>query len=40
MTHSQCRIHTEDGDLVASFTVAAMVRGFAVPHTGDERSAL
>jgi acyl-CoA thioesterase len=26
MTHSECRIHNEDGALVASFTVDAMVR--------------
>jgi acyl-CoA thioesterase len=31
MTHAQCRVHTEDGRLVASFTVAAMVRAFADP---------
>jgi acyl-CoA thioesterase II len=28
MTHSECRVHDEDGGLVASFTVDAMVRGF------------
>jgi acyl-CoA thioesterase len=41
MTHSTCRVHGEDGDLVASFTVDAMVRGFAgeVPSPED-RTAL
>ena len=29
MTHSECRVYTERGDLLASFTVEAMVRGFA-----------
>lgn len=29
MTHSECRTYTEGGELVASFTVDAMVRGFA-----------
>ncbi|HEX4865483.1 MAG TPA: acyl-CoA thioesterase domain-containing protein [Acidimicrobiales bacterium] len=28
MTHSECRVHGEDGTLLASFTVDAMVRGF------------
>lgn len=27
MTHSECRVHDLDGDLLASFTVDAMVRG-------------
>ena len=36
MTHSECRVHTENGELVASFTVDAMVRGFADPsHSTD-----
>lgn len=41
MTHSECRVHDRSGDLVASFTVDAMVRGFADPdaHT-DDRTAL
>jgi acyl-CoA thioesterase II len=29
MTHSECRVHAEGGDLVASFTVDAMVRPFS-----------
>jgi acyl-CoA thioesterase-2 len=28
MTHAECRVHDEAGDLLASFTVEAMVRGF------------
>lgn len=41
MTHSECRVHDEDGQLVASFTVEAMVRGFADPSRGgDYRSSL
>jgi acyl-CoA thioesterase len=28
MTHSECRVHDEAGDLLASFTVDAMVRAF------------
>lgn len=46
MTHSECRVHDEDGGLVASFTVDAMVRGFAaapgagLPDTYDDRTAL
>jgi acyl-CoA thioesterase II len=41
MTHSACRVHDEDGSLLASFSVDAMVRAFADP-TGpvDERTAL
>ena len=41
MTHSECRVHGEDGALLASFTVEAMVRGFTDP-TGpaDDRTAL
>jgi acyl-CoA thioesterase II len=31
MTHAECRVHDEPGALVASFTVGAMVRGFADP---------
>lgn len=31
MTHSECRTYTEGGELVASFTVDAMVRGFTNP---------
>lgn len=41
MTHAECRVHDEDGMLVASFTVDCMVRGFAGGRAvGDERSAL
>ena len=40
MTHAECRVHDEGGALVASFTVDAMVRGFADPARGDARSAL
>jgi acyl-CoA thioesterase II len=41
MTHSECRVYDEDGDLLASFTVDAMVRGFADPETPvDDRSAM
>ena len=40
MTHSECRVHDEDGQLLASFTVEAMIRG--VPGGGvlDERTGL
>ena len=41
MTHSECRVHTEGGELLASFTVEAMVRPFADgAATLDERTAL
>jgi acyl-CoA thioesterase II len=41
MTHSECRVHDEAGDLLASFTVDAMVRRFRSDTTTvDERSAL
>jgi acyl-CoA thioesterase II len=40
MTHSECRVHDEDGALLASFTVDAMVRAFADPSRGDARTAL
>jgi acyl-CoA thioesterase II len=41
MTHAECRVHDEDGALVASFTVDAMVRGFADPsQSDDDRTAL
>ncbi len=41
MTHSECRVHTEGGDLVASFSVEAMVRPFpGGATTRDERTAL
>ena len=41
MTHSECRVYDEDRSLLASFTVEAMVRGFADPDAGvDDRSAM
>jgi acyl-CoA thioesterase len=35
MTHSTCRVHDEVGDLLASFTVDAMVRSFTGPVPTD-----
>jgi acyl-CoA thioesterase II len=41
MTHSECRVHGKDGELIASFTVEAMVRPFASgAATLDEGTAL
>jgi acyl-CoA thioesterase len=41
MTHAECRVHDEHGDLMASFTVDAMVRAFADPaKTADGRTAM
>ena len=41
MTHSECRVHDLEGDLLASFTVEAMVRPFpAGTGTVDDRTAL
>jgi acyl-CoA thioesterase-2 len=40
MVHSECRVHDEDGALIASFTVDAMVRGFAAGTVVDERRSL
>lgn len=41
MTHSECRVHDEDGLLLASFSVDAMVRPFADPTAPiDERTSL
>jgi len=42
MTHSECRVHGAGGDLVASFTVDAMVRPFPGGDAGarDQRTAL
>ena len=41
MTHAECRVLDEAGSLLASFTVDAMVRGFAGgAAAGDERRAL
>jgi acyl-CoA thioesterase II len=36
MTHSECRVYNEDGDLLASFTVDAMVRRFGDRSTADD----
>jgi len=42
MTHAECRVHEEGGELVASFSVDAMVRPFPAGAVGtmDERTAL
>jgi acyl-CoA thioesterase len=41
MTHSECRVHDEDGAHIASFTVDAMVRAFGDPSPPvDDRTAL
>lgn len=41
MTHAECRVHDEDGALLASFSVDAMVRPFATGTAPmDERRAL
>ncbi len=41
MTHAECRVHAEGGDLLASFTVDAMVRPFpSGDGTRDERRAM
>jgi hypothetical protein len=41
MTHAECRVFDEGGDLLASFTVDAMVRGFADPTAPvDDRTAM
>jgi acyl-CoA thioesterase II len=40
MTHSECRVHNEDGDLLASFSVDAMVRQFQGSGAVDDRTAL
>ena len=40
MTHAECRVYTEEGALVASFTVDAMVRAFADPSKSDARRGL
>jgi acyl-CoA thioesterase len=36
MTRATCRVHDEEGDLVASFSVVAMVRAFAEPATSTD----
>jgi acyl-CoA thioesterase len=41
MTHAECRTYDEDGGLLASFSVDAMVRAFADPSAPvDDRTAL
>ncbi len=41
MTHAECRVHTEGGELAASFSVDAMVRSFPQGDAKrDERSAM
>ena len=40
MTHAECRVHAEDGALLASFSVEAMVRAFPDAAVRDERTAL
>jgi len=40
MTHGDCRVHAEDGALLASFSVEAMVRAFPDAAVRDERTAL
>lgn len=40
MTHSECRVHDEEGGLLASFSVDAMVRRFASDHPVSERTSL
>jgi acyl-CoA thioesterase len=41
MTHAECRVYDEDGGLLASFAVEAMVRNFADRSTeADYRSAM
>jgi acyl-CoA thioesterase-2 len=37
MTHSECRAYEESGGLLASFSVDAMVRGFADGRVGDKQ---
>jgi hypothetical protein len=40
MTHAACRVHAENGALLASFNVDAMVRPFADGDERDGRTAL
>jgi len=40
MTHSECRVYDLEGALLASFTVAAMVRRFSTDRPVDERTSL
>jgi acyl-CoA thioesterase-2 len=40
MTHSECRVHNQAGDLLASFSVDAMVRRFVSDRPADQRTSL
>lgn len=40
MTHSECRVHNQRGDLLASFCVDAMVRRFATDRAVNDRTSL
>ena len=40
MTHSECRVYGVEGDLLASFTVDAMVRRFSSERPVNERTSL
>jgi acyl-CoA thioesterase II len=40
MTHSECRVYDEQGALLASFTVDAMVRGLSPDRQSDDRRSL
>jgi acyl-CoA thioesterase len=40
MTHSSCAVYDEDGVLLASFTVDAMVRAFAPDARPDDRTSM
>jgi len=40
MTHSECRVYDQEGDLLASFTVDAMVRRFSNERPVNERTSL
>jgi acyl-CoA thioesterase II len=40
MTHSECRVYGDEGALLASFTVDAMVRRFATDRVVDDRTSL
>lgn len=40
MTHSECRVHDEQGALLASFSVDGMVRRMATDRAPDARTAL
>jgi acyl-CoA thioesterase len=40
MTHAECRVHAEDGRLVASFTADCMVRAFEGGTKVDHRTTM